>query len=461
MTTALLLCPASRATADVIELKTEKAGGSELTLALNANVTAQLSWSNGETESVTFTGFPQTITAKAASLTITSESSITRFYAPSDGLVSLNVGQAPALTELFCPDNALTTLDLTANSAIEEIDCQGNAITDLTLKNSRNIKVLNCAQNKLESLSYPTGTSMKMLICADNKLSTFSYQTSLKALQTLWAQHNAFTTLNIRNSGDLRTLCLSSNALTSLTLGAMPGLTDVWVDNNALEKLDLSAGSPRLRILSADHNNLSLISWDADCAPTLTKFYGHNNALFFNSFPTPRTGLTATYDDQQPFKFSDDVNINEEVSYDKLFDNGFGLSLSYTMALKNGEGETLQAGKNKDYYRRLGSNFTYYTAQKDVTATITCNRYRMTLTSRPYNVTDPATGIHDATADTTGPEITTSKGMLAVKSGTSGILRVHDIAGRTIINTAVNAGNHSWPLPSGTYIVNGKKVLVP
>lgn len=458
----LLLLGAVKAQADVIGLKTSKTAGTEMTLALNADVTATLTWSNGESESITFDGFPMTVTVKSDSLTITSTSgTITRLYVPNAGLVSLNTKGATSLTKLYCPDNELTSLTLSSNKALTDIDCQNNKLSTLTLTNCRSIQNLNIAGNKLTTAPYITAAPLTMLVCADNQIDTLRYMTSLSKLEVLICQNNALRTLNLRNAKQLRRLVASSNDLTTLTMAAMPALTDVWVENNNLTSIDLSAGSGKLAALSADHNNLTSILWDNSCKSTLTQFYGNDNTLFFNSFPTRSSKLTATYMPQNPYPLLTSANINETVYIaSTLTKNGFGATQTRNYTLVDEAGYTLERGQGKDYYYNT-SGWTFYTGHKNVVMTVTANLYPdVTLTTQPFDIIDP-TGISTVKADANGLTISAAAGTLNVSTSTATTVHVYTLEGRSVVNATIGAGTHSWSLPAGVYIVNKHKVIVP
>ena len=39
-------------------------------------------------------------------------------------------------------------------------------------------------------------------------------------------------------------------------------------------------------------------------------------------------------------------------------------------------------------------------------------------------------------------------------------LQIFDVSGRRLVNTHIPAGQHSWNMPAGVYIVAGVKVIV-
>lgn len=460
---ALLLLTAGSASADVVGLKTNLAAGAEMTLALNADLSATLTWSNGDSETVTFDGTPKTYTVKSDSLTITSVSgNITRLYAPADGIVSINTTGATALTKLFLPGNALTALNLSKNTALTDLDVQGNTISDLNISSCRKIVNLNVAGNKLDAISYATVTPMKTLVVADNNIDTLRYQASMANLEALICQNNHLRTLNLKNTKSLRRLVASGNDITSVTAGVMNKLTDLWLDNNALTTLDISAGTGVLQAVAVDNNKLTDITWDDACAGTLAIFYGHNNGLFFNSFPSRTSKMTAVFAPQEPYYYTDKVNIEESKAdlVTLLTTNGFGKKGTRTYVLTNAAGDTLKRGKDADYYN-LTSGWTFYTAQKGLTIHVASSAYPgVQLALQPFDVVDP-TGI--SAPVTTGEALTvsTAAGTLTVTATAATHVSVVGIDGRTAVSENISAGTHTWSLPAGLYIVGGHKVVVP
>lgn len=463
MSALLLAISTGSARADVVTLTTNKAAGSEITMALNAGVSAKFEWGNGETSDFVSDGTPASVSVKAESLTITTEEALTLFYAPAAGITSLDVSEAPNLTKLFCQNNELTTLSLTKNIALTDLDCQGNRLTTLDLLKQKNLKYVNCAQNALTKLNYSSITSSPLttLVCSENELETLNNPQNLTHLETFWARGNKLSTLSLKNCKELRTLNVSSNQLETLTLGKMPKVTDIWAENNLLTSLDLTAGTPLLNALGIDHNQLKSVKMDGECAGTLTQFYGHDNELFFNSFPTRKEKLHAVFAPQRPFLFVEEAIQNEDIDKAGLNTNAYDERITMNMTFTNKDGVELVKKKTTgDYFNTTAQVYTFYTEQKGVTITAVSSRYPdVTLTSLPFDVKDP-TGIHHV--ENGGAfSVTVSNGMLHVSASSASSLQVHDAMGRRIIHENMKAGEHNYPLATGVYIVNGKKVLVP
>ncbi len=463
MTSLLLAVPAGRAMADVISLKTDKAVGTEISLGLNAGCQAQLAWGNGTTENLTFADMPQTLTVKDAQLTITTDGTITTFYAPAAGISVLNVEAATGLQRLFCGDNALTELNLKKNTALTDLDCQGNKLQALDVTKSTGLVHLNCAKNELTSLKYPSTSSvLRTLVCSDNKLNTLTMSTSLTGLYTLWLDKNELSDVKINGSKQLRTINLSSNKLSKVTLGVMKNLSDLRLENNQLADLNLSYRTPTLRTLAIDHNNISSIKWDEDCASTLERFYGNDNNLFFHQFPSTSKIEDAVYAPQAPFKLiTENIAAGSEKDFSDYARNAHDQNVSLTFTFEDADGNLLEKKRNTGDYYNSGTTYTFYKMQPTaITAIASSKRYTdVELYSQPFFIYDPATGIEKTTSAEL--KFAVSKGMLLVTAGADSALRVYDAAGRQVVGDNVSAGNHAYPLSSGIYVVNGSKVLVP
>ena len=62
---------------------------------------------------------------------------------------------------------------------------------------------------------------------------------------------------------------------------------------------------------------------------------------------------------------------------------------------------------------------------------------------------------------TEGLLVAAERGQIRVSTGTTTALRIVDVAGRSYVNTTLNAGeNATYILPAGVYLVNDKKVIV-
>ena len=85
----------------------------------------------------------------------------------------------------------------------------------------------------------------------------------------------------------------------------------------------------------------------------------------------------------------------------------------------------------------------------------------MTFTTKPFNIGD-ITGIHAVTDGAAQDgRVLTSRGSLQWQGEHASRVRIFNAAGMQVVDATVQPGNHTWQLPTGVYVVNGKKVVVP
>lgn len=464
LSTALLTCAAGTVSADEVGLKTARPVGETLTLALNADLSATLTWSNGENETRTFDGNPVELQIKADSLTITSLSGdITRLYVPSAKLVSLNTSAAPALQKLMCADNELKTLSLTRNTKLEELDCSGNQLKALTLTNNRSIAELNCADNAIATLTCSSAgvSKMQTFVCSANQLDTIRYQSNMTALRTLWAAGNELRTINPTRATQLRSVLAANNGLEFLQLPASAVFTDLWAEHNHLAAADLSGVTTGLMAVSLNDNKLSSITW-GNRATKLTDFYAHNNKLFFNAFPLlNNTDIHFSIAPQDPYPLAPEFIIDTRYNLkSQLGVNGYGTApVGLQLKLHNAAGDELVKGTTGDYVLQNG-NWTFKTEQRGAYITAAAERAYpgVELRTEPFNILF-TTGIHDAT---TGADLSlsTAAGSLSVSVARPTAVTIVSASGITVAREYLNAGTRNWQLPAGLYVVNGRKALV-
>ena len=87
----LTLLLSAGAQAGSVRMKTAKAVGDKLTIAVNYGVPLSLTWSDGTKEEIVATGQPQELTVKGSTLTLSSEKDITSLYLADNELTELNV----------------------------------------------------------------------------------------------------------------------------------------------------------------------------------------------------------------------------------------------------------------------------------------------------------------------------------------------------------------------------------
>ena len=465
LSSALLAFSSSAVRADVVGMKTTKPVGETLTLALNADLSATITWGNNKvSETLVFDGNPVELEIKSDSLTITSVSGeITRLYVPSAGLVSLNTSGAPSLSKLMCSGNSLTSLSLTRNTMLTELDCSDNRLTELALNSNRSLEEVNCSGNELAGLSYGAAgvTSLHTLICSGNSIDTLRYQTNLISLRNLWAAGNSLRVLNLSRASQLRSVVVPGNALTKLDLPSSSVFTDLWAEHNRLSSVDLSGVVASLRAVSLNDNALSTITW-TNRAANLTDFYAHENRLFFSSFPL-LTGTDIHYSlmPQSPYPLAVEFIIGERYNLkNQLSVNGYGTApVGLQLKLHNAAGDELVKNVNGDYVLTNG-NWTFKTEQPGayITAEASYAYPGVSLRTAPFNVVFTS-GIASApSADALA--VSTASGSLSVTASAPVTVTVVSASGVTVARERVGAGTRTWHLPAGLYVINGHKALV-
>lgn len=421
-----------------------------------------VTWQDGTTEALPATGTPSEIRLKSQTFTINAgEGRLTSLYAPNAGLTALDLTDAPHLEALVCPHNQLERLNLNSAERLTTLDVQGNAIQSLAIQRTCDeLTTLNCAYNQLSTLPLGNKPKLTTLICAGNALSTLTL-TNLPKLTTLWCQDNALKRLNLSPTTSLEQLYAFNNELTLIS-GVPATLTELWVDRNALTELDLRAAKG-LKEIAIDHNSLHLVEMSSENSNSLSYFYGHNNALSFNSFPTLRRLDGYAVAPQEPFDLGITPVVGNEVDINDYFvrnawgqATGYGVNNNFVW-YDAASGTPLTEGE--DYERRATGCFTFLKDfPQGVYATAYSSQYPEPIRTATAAVVP--VGINDIQASNS-LSVRTATGLLTVESAAPVHVKVVNAEGRIIIDAPAVSGTTSWPLTKGVYIVNGHKVLVP
>lgn len=455
----LLALPAQ---ADVIKLQTGAQVGSTMSLSLSRGVTATLTWGNGETQEVTFGANESIFNVLDAELTITTKQPITAFFCVGNELTELNVNEAPHLMHLVCADNNLSQLDISAQTELVELNCQNNSLTSITLTDAKKLEILNCSGNQIDKLILSSNTALKTLICADNQLTTLGVG-SLKLLESLWCQGNKIKSLQMAVGVSPKQILAYDNALTTARVTNSTELEELWLDNNQLGSLDLTGLS--LVGLSASNNVLTSIIHDTKSKSTLKYFYVDGNRLDFGSFITTSnargdTLISYAIDSQDAILLDESINVGDELDLTEQFSkNGWGVLLGTSVQwFRTEDGSPLVKGK--DYTVKNTYKFTFLTAQESIYSVATAPRYYpdFELKTRSIRVIDP-TAI-GSVVENSSLKVFGVGGALWVVCEASAHLKVYAADGRLVIDNKLAAGTHSWELPAGVYVVNGRKVYV-
>ena len=419
-----------------VKLSTSKAVGQTITVALDANITASITWADGTKESFQSDAMPKEFTVKSTEFTISSDEDITSLYLANNGLTSLSViGIRASLQRLYCQGNELTELDLSPATKLTTLDCQDNQLTSLRL-GSKVVSHLNCAGNQLTSNGLTGVKELTSLVCANNEMNEMKYGASMEKLKVLIAQDNQLEELNLEKSKNLKRMVASNNKLANLSLNSA-GLAELFISNNKLDTLDITSAR-KLEVIIASDNELNLIRWEPDCSSTI-KYAGlNNNALFFNSLPSiyePRQRvytLDATITPQRPFKIEENLNANETYDWKQLLIyNGWNKVVQTEVSFIDANGTQLVSG---DDYNYSAGKVTFNKQFNDIKLMATSRYYPdVTLTSEPFNVNSPS-------------------GILSLENNNnSSLTPIYTLSGIRIDGKAPQ---------KGIYIVKGKKVVI-
>lgn len=330
-----LLLAAGCAMADSFSLTTALPTGSNFTLTMDDGITATLKWGDGTTETLVSNGTPMKTTVKDASLTVSTNNSVTSLYVNDNSLTALNVSNLTKLVALDCNDNEISTLTLTKLTALSTLWCSRNHLQTLNLEKQKSLRKLYASDNNLTSLSL-----------ASNELTD------------LWIDGN-----EIAGTFDLSTV---------------EKLHSLAVDNNNLDKINLN-------------NSTSAKS-------AMKFFYASENNLFFNSFPTVFDKTKNTYTvacilaPQSPYYYTYGLNPGTQYDLSDLIRyNAWGVAISPTTVIKDNEtGTELVKGSTSDPqdYTMSGSyKYTFNTEHNRVIATVSSAMYPdLELSTKPFAI---------------------------------------------------------------------------
>ncbi|GEM_PF-5621550 len=330
-----LLLAGGCAMADSFSLTTALPTGSNFTLTMDDGITATLKWGDGTTETFVSNGTPMTTTVKDASLTVSTNNSVTSLYVNDNSLTALNVSNLTKLVALDCNDNEISTLTLTKLTALSTLWCSRNHLQTLNLEKQKSLRKLYASDNNLTSLSL-----------ASNELTD------------LWVDGN-----EIAGTFDLSTV---------------EKLHSLAVDNNNLDKINLN-------------NSTSAKS-------AMKFFYASENNLFFNSFPTVFDKTKNTYTvacilaPQSPYYYTYGLNPGTQYDLSDLIRyNAWGVAISPTTVIKDNEtGTELVKGSTSDPqdYTMSGSyKYTFNTEHNRVIATVSSAMYPdLELSTKPFAI---------------------------------------------------------------------------
>ncbi|KAJ3998798.1 hypothetical protein F5050DRAFT_1566398 [Lentinula boryana] len=187
----------------------------------------------------------------------------------------------PHLDHLKLNSNSISWLS-GVPSTVRTLSVAFNSLTGLTsYHHLMNLENLDISRNDVESLTQLSCLRHLRELKADwNKISNLEGLEHMDGLMKLSVQGNRIRSLDIKQYRwtRLEMLNISENRLDHLIgMASLPTLIALNVDNNSLETFTVDCPMPRLKILRASGNRISVL--DTSFAPNLRTLYMDNNSL--------------------------------------------------------------------------------------------------------------------------------------------------------------------------------------
>lgn len=490
---------------DVVQLSTSKATGATLTLKFNQLAKGiSVDWGDGTVQNYAATTDDYLTVegeVKGEQITISSPSHIKTVICENNGLTAIDVSGAVYLNSLFCQNNELTTLDLSQCPKLTDLNCANNNLTSLTVSATNNpeLQNLNIAGNSLKS-NLATGANFSLncqelqyLNVSDNVITTLSLSASNANLDVLKCSDNKIKTLNLSNLSNLSVVMCANNSISAFTTNAengVPEMRQLFAENNKIAKINLAL-SKNLQYVSVANNALTELT-----LPSKKKLYAiscGNNSLTFSSLPTTN---------YKPNNYSylpqtEEINVNSKLkkgkdgvyyavlcpSYNDRNDETYFIDLTdwafdsdnlrntYTFYGKNDSDaeytlltKASNSNKTGDYFTptsaMLFGNYSFLQPHDQVYFEITSTHYSdLKFTSTIFRVGEVASTIEGVTVNDEALQIIPGSGMLQL-SGNGQQVGVWSTDGKLLWKGNVGNEGHTISLPTGVYIVNGKKVAL-
>lgn len=494
----------------IVKLTTSKPAGTEIKLLVNHSyegVTVDWGDGNVQTYNTGREAFREVNgQVKGSTITITGDDTWDMLSCAGCGISGIDLTGAEGMKSLFLQDNELKELDIRQMQSVTDLDISNNQISKIIAtadgyweRDLPVIETANFANNQLEG--------------------AFALRTA--TLRNLDITNNAFTSLYVTYNPNLDVLLFGNNKLKGVNLSRCTALTTVVCDNNELSTLTMPTNMTTLRQFVCDNNLLGTKKTNFDFSrceqlvdlsctgnqiselyiPNGASFQMDNynvagNKLSFNSLPRRRPTYF-TFGEQGMIDISGYTNMkskdgvpympvvtwaerqNAPLDLSKLRNYAVGPdgTSSYNMALytwyaEDNDGNITELEKGttstspKDYYANVGK-FSFFTPQGRVFARLNANStcpYKnddiYVETTRISIGEDMTTGIKDVVTDNeSGLQISASAGTLRMYAPQAVKVLVFSADGKQVWNGTVES-DVSVNLPSGIYIVNGKKVAL-
>lgn len=505
----MLLAVPVMAQTQTIRLTTAKPVGESLSFSLNQlKHGATVDWGDGILQEYPASTDPVLKIEgdiKGGIITISADKRLSTLICAGQKLTSIDLSEAPNLVSLYCQGNKLTALDVTVCPKLRDLNCADNQITHMLIDATKNkyIENLNISNNGMQNVAKLTGTSqfvyrINTLRTADisgNKFtgSSFSMNSNLDMLVS--CNNNLSGKLDLRLAPSITSIVCTGNNYQQFLVptSGFAKLRQFVADGNNLEKLDLAL-SPELNTLSVSQNQLTSVSLNED-----VELYSYNcegNKLTFATLPGKDTKARIThfnYNNQDPniditsvlkqngenyyINICQWVDRNKEESWLDLREyakspEGDRLTFAY-FGRKAGETEFSEMKLKKISSQAGDYNVQSLTGQNAgassffnpfeeayVEITFPALYPGLSFTTTHFAIVDPTSGIADLTVDSKdGLALQPGKGSVTLQSAKPQVVNIYDAAGRRVVRMNVH-GNETITLPSGIYVINGKKVAL-
>ncbi|MGM9694268.1 MAG: hypothetical protein ACI3YC_04595 [Alloprevotella sp.] len=443
-------------------------------------------------------------TIKGNTIVISADRRLNALICPGQEVTSIDLSEVPNLISLYCQNNKLTELDITVCPILRDLNCADNQITHMLIDATKNkfIENLNIANNGMQNVKL-TGTGpfvyrLNTLRTADISgnafnAGSFGNNSNLDMLVSCNNSHSG--KLDLKLSPSITSIVCSGNKYQQLLVPTTgyPQLRQLVMDDNTLETLDLSL-CPELKVISVANNQLTDVALHEDVA--LYSYNCEGNKLNFSTLPGKAIKERIThfnYANQDPIiDITSVLKQNGENYYINLCQwadrNKSENWLDLRAYAKNAEGTKLTFG----YYgrkagetefsemklKKLSSQEGDYSIQastgQNAGASSFFNPFEeayveitypaaypgLAFTTTHFAIIDPSTGIADVTVNgKDGLALQPGKGSVTLQSAQPQMVNVYDAAGRRVVRMSVH-GTETISLPSGIYVINGKKVAL-
>lgn len=506
----LMVSLSSQAQNKVVRLTTSKSVGTNITLLVNSSYKGvTVNWGDGVEQTYNDMSSPLleiTGQVKGNVIVVSGSDSWVTLACPGNGITDIDLSEAVGLRSLYAHNNEMTRLDLRGATSLTDLNVSGNKISEIVYTNPTypeqdlsSLQTINLSNNQL------TGTFVVRENAAKNSV----------VLQSVNISGNKFDKAFLSSNANLDMFNCANNAMTSLNLGSSPLISAMVCNDNKIGALTLSKTGTSLRQVITDNNPISS-SIDlsghegltdvslGNCGISQLKMpnvRGMNsinfsgNALTFSHLPN-FAPTYVSFVPQEPVDISTRSNVKKSadgvvymdvvawsdrtaapVDLNDLTRKGTssgdygqpeGIIQVYSVDADGNETQ-LVAGKTSttpnDYYNSA-NKLAFFNPYGKVVARIVSNRsyknFGIYIETIPFSVgEDMTTGIENIGTETGTLTLSASRGTIVVgNSGAARNINVYSADGKKAWGGTVGNGTTTIHLPSGIYIVEGRKIAL-